>query len=90
MDNYDDADFLFFVKRILKRMLNIPSVERKLDALCQRVIIISSFHSFGPKCMGHKWGFLQAYKPIENTKTANTVILKAIKESSRRTVGERK
>ncbi|KAF3585701.1 hypothetical protein F2Q69_00032447 [Brassica cretica] len=75
-------------------MLNIPSVERMLDALCQRVMVISLFHSFGPKCMGHNWGFLQSFiSPWScSNKTANPVIVfvEAIEEAFRRTVGERK
>lgn len=65
-----------------------------LDALCQRVMVISLFHSFGPKCMGHNWGFLLAFiSPWRcSNKTANPVIVfvEAIEEAFRRTVGERK
>lgn len=83
--------FYFSSNEYYKGMLNIPSVERMLDALCQRVMVISLFHSFGPKCMGHNWGFLQSFiSPWScSNKTANSH-LRGDQRTFARTVGERK
>lgn len=83
--------FYFCQTNTIKGMLNIPSVERKLDALRQRVMIISLLHTFGPKCMGHNWGFLQSFisQWSCSNKTANSH-LRGDQRTFARTVGERK